>query len=129
MLNSGLILSVKNDPDDDGLLTAYEASALNLEKTKLVILSACKTGLGTIREGEGVYGLQRAFEAAGVKNIIISLWNINDETTMQFMRFFYNDLMDDHKVNEAFHQAELELRKIYPEPEYWGSFKLISSYQ
>jgi CHAT domain-containing protein len=128
MLNSGLILSINDDTGNDGYLTAYEASTLNLGETYLVVLSACKTGLGSIRDGEGIFGLQRAFEAAGVNNILISLWNVDDRATQEFMQLFYCELVKNYDVLKSFNQAQLSLRKIYPDPNYWGAFKLISTY-
>lgn len=129
MLRSGLIFSgVKNQDmlsNDDGVLTAYEASGLSLEGTKLVVLSACETGTGQLTTGEGVYGLQRAFIIAGADNIIMSLWKVDDIATQKLMSLFYQSLARSGNVRTAFTQAQQALRKDYPEPIYWGAFVLL----
>lgn len=124
MLGSGLVLS-STDPTEDGVLTAYEASLLNLEKTDLVVLSACATGLGDIIDGEGVYGLQRAFEVAGVNNIIMSMWNVDDQFTQYFMTTFYSSLLKNQDVPAAFQETLNEAKKSNPNPRFWGAFKLV----
>jgi len=130
MLKSGLLFAgVVNghtrSSHDDGILTAYEASNLDLGKTHLVVLSACETGLGQVKNGEGVYGLQRAFEVAGVDAILMSMWKVNDETTQELMAAFYKEVISGRSVLEAFKSAQLSIRSNYPSPLYWGAFKLI----
>lgn len=129
MLRSGLIFSgVKNAEEflgEDGVLTAYEASSLALDSTKLVVLSACETGSGEVRTGEGVYGLQRAFLIAGAHNIIMSLWKVDDLATEKLMTLFYGNLSTEKNIRNAFVSAQRSLRKEYPEPFYWGAFVLI----
>lgn len=117
----------KELPDriDDGILNAEEISLLDLSKTKLAVLSACDTGLGDIDDVDGVYGLQRGFKLAGVKSIIMSLWNIPDKETQYLMSCFYSNIMDGMDKSQAFSNAVQEMRKLYPLPYYWVSFILL----
>mgnify|MGYP002397612134 CR=1 FL=1 len=112
---------------EDGVLTAYEISRMNLGDTELVVLSACETGLGDIKGNEGVYGLQRAFKIAGVRNLIMSLWNLNDKTSRLFMEEFYkNWLTESRSIREAFRATQLEMKKRYPEDAFhWAGFVLV----
>ncbi|MEM9681594.1 MAG: CHAT domain-containing protein [Bacteroidota bacterium] len=127
MLGSGLLLN-KSDSLNDGFLTAYEASLLDLNKTELVVLSACNSGLGEVLEGEGVYGLQRAFEAAGADHIIMSLWKIDDVFTQYFMNSFYHNLMRSKDVSAAFNQTLIQAKNQNEDPRFWGAFKLVKCY-
>ena len=131
MLRSGLLLagvvdSIKPN-GDDGILTAFEASNLDLNKTQLVVLSACETGKGEIKSGEGVYGLQRAFEVAGVRFILMSMWTVSDQATADLMDNFYSEFIKTNNVLDSFKKAEIKVRKTYPECYYWGAFKLIGN--
>lgn len=116
---------------EDGILTAEEVQYLNLDSTELVVLSACETGLGEIVNGEGVYGLQRAFRAAGAKSVLMSLWKVDDLATETLMKNFYKHWLDEGMTKyDALWQAKLDLRndKVHPEwakPFFWGAFVLV----
>lgn len=139
MLRSGILLKGAADTfhgldhkefndQNNGILTAYEAMNLHLDDTELVVLSACETGLGDMKAGEGVYGLQRAFLVAGSDRIIMSLWKVSDEATRELMTMFYSNLIKyNNDVRRAFKAAQLALKQKYPEPYYWGAFVLIES--
>lgn len=110
----------------DGILTALEAENLNLLNTELVVLSACDTGLGIIENGEGVFGLQRAFQIAGAKYVLISLWEVDDKETRNFMREFYqNYVVKNNSIPDAFHATQLNMLKTGKRISDWGAFVLI----
>jgi CHAT domain-containing protein len=129
MIRSGILLAGVKNADatrqEDGVLTAYEATTLNLGGTGLVVLSACETGLGELKNGEGVYGLQRGFQVAGANNLLMSLWKVDDAATALLMQEFYKTWTSGTPIHEAFRQAQINLRQQYPHPYYWGSFILM----
>jgi CHAT domain-containing protein len=111
---------------NDGILTAYEAASLRLDGTELVVLSACETGLGVSKNGEGVYGLHRAFQTAGAQAVIYSLWKVADEQTQELMSDFYRRwLVEKKSKRQAFNEAQAALRQKHPAPYFWGAFVLV----
>jgi CHAT domain-containing protein len=135
LLRSGLIMAGANylwkegktiEGTDNGILTARELSDLNLNNTKLAVLSACETALGDVKGDEGVYGLQRALFMAGVKNIVVSLWSVPVNETLEMMTLFVNNMATGHTIEEAFHSAQQTMKqKYYDDPKSWAGFVLI----
>lgn len=117
--------SIYNLNRKNGVLTAYEAMNLQLDETELVVLSACETGLGEIKDGEGVFGLQRAFIVAGAQNVIMSLFKVNDQATQELMDNFYQKWIETGNKRAAFIHAKNVIREKYDAPIYWGSFLMI----
>lgn len=112
---------------DDGILSAYEIAPLNLSNTKLVVLSACQTGLGDVRGSEGVYGLQRAFKMAGVERLLVTLWQVDDRATAAFMQAFYAKWLTGMDIRAAFRQAQADIRATpgWEDPYFWAGFVLM----
>lgn len=110
-----------------GVLTAKDIANLDFKGTDLLVLSACKTGQGKVT-AEGVFGLQRAFKKAGVGTIIMSLWNVDDKVTSEFMVAFYGQLTDKDKnwnKRKAFEQTKEIIRKYHSDPYYWAAFVML----
>jgi len=131
MLRSGIVLAGVNrslaQGRDDGLVTAEKILGMRLMETDLVTLSACETGVGDIKAGEGVFGLKRAFILAGAKTVVLSLWSIPSRETTELMTEFYRLLAAGRSKAGALRQAQLAMLKKYPHPFYWGAFQLIGS--
>ena len=130
---SGLILSggqkawaesIFIPENDDGILSAYEISKLDFHNVQLVVLSACETGLGD-NLFDGIYGLQRAFKKAGVKSILMSLWQIDDKATADYMNHFYGNLSDGLSTYDAYISTITTMKEKYYDPYYWASFILL----
>ncbi|MBD2741293.1 tetratricopeptide repeat protein [Coleofasciculus sp. FACHB-1120] len=127
LLRSGIALAGFNprqSGSEDGVLTAMEAAGLNLLGTKLVVLSACETGLGDVANGDGVYGLRRALTVAGAESQLISLWKVDDFGTKDLMASYYKRLMANVERSQALRQTQLEMLQNpqYQHPFYWAAF-------
>jgi len=127
LLRSGLALAGFNPREsglDDGVLTALEVANLKLRGTQLVVLSACETGLGEIENGEGVYGLRRAFALAGAESLLMSLWTVSDEGTKELMIKYYQRILQNQGRSDALRQTQLEMlnSQDYQHPYFWAAF-------
>jgi CHAT domain-containing protein/tetratricopeptide (TPR) repeat protein len=134
---SGLVFAGANRPAanraDDGYLTAAEATAMDLEGTELVTLSACETGLGGVRSGEGVYGLQRSLAVAGARSTLLSLWKVDDGHTRSFLERYYSLLKAGKGRADALLQTQREFRdnknSSYNDIRVWGAFQLSGDWR
>ena len=124
MLNSGLLMSGDTPSDDSNVLLSKEIAGLDLHNTSLVFLSACKSGLGDT-SFDGVLGLQRAFKAAGVQSLILTLWDVSDNAAALFAISFYSRLSAVDDIHTAFTEAVGTVKASYPEPYYWAAFILV----
>jgi CHAT domain-containing protein len=136
LLRSGIALAganaalkSENPADSDGIVTAEKILGLKLRGTDTVVLSACDTGMGDVRAGEGIYGLRRAFTQAGTKSLIMSMWPVPDKESRELMTEFYKNILSGKmKRNEALRQAVLKQKETvnqrygYPSPLFWGAF-------
>ena len=141
LLLSGLFLAGANRREqnsdslglEDGVLTADEVVGINLEGTRLVVLSACETGLGEVKEGEGVYGLRKAFQIAGARTVLSVLWSISDTETAEIMSRLYNH--KERNLAETIHRLQvdkikaLRAKKIPDHPFTWGGFIAVGDWR
>jgi CHAT domain-containing protein len=147
-LLSGVVFAGVNRPDrppEETILTALEASELDLRKTELLVLSACDTGRGQVAGGEGVLGLQRGLQLAGARTVVASLWQVPDEETHQLMREFYRRVWSDKPASkaEALRQAQIWMLENWkprgglerplvqgpPPPYLWAAFVLSGDWR
>jgi len=137
---SGLLMAGANNqyngneyPDglEDGVLTAREIALVDLRGCDLAVLSACETAQGDISSAEGVFGLQRGFKKAGVKSLLMSLWQVDDQATQILMTEFYRHLVAGSSKRAALAAAQHHLRHLdagkWDHPQYWSSFILLDS--
>lgn len=131
LLRSGLALAGVNTwsrggflpaEAENGMLTAEDVTGLDLLDTELVVLSACETGLGEVRIGEGVFGLRRAFVVAGARRLVMSLWKVPDQETQELMVDFYRHILDGRPGPDALRLAQRALKDRNRHPYYWGAF-------
>jgi CHAT domain-containing protein len=137
LLLSGLALAGANrrasagPEEDDGILTAEEVAGMDLSGVDWVVLSACDTGVGEFIAGEGMFGLQRAFQVAGARTVVTSLWPVEDEATRAWMRILYQERLKGASSAEAVRNANLKmierLRRtgLPPHPYFWGAFVAV----
>ncbi len=146
-MNSGLMFSLPRDPgegQENGLLQVWEIFEDVRFDADLVVLSACQTGTGEISWGEGLLSLSRAFQYAGARSVVASLWNVADEATAELMIRFYQHLKKGESKDEALRQAQLEfirgpvifeteggdrLERDFSAPYYWAAFQLIGDWK
>jgi len=143
LLRSGLLFAGANQTISghppplglgDGIFSAFEATALDLQGTQLVVLSACDTGRGAVSVGEGVFGLMRALQVAGAHSVLMTLWSVQDEETKELMIDFYSNWLNGQEMHSALRKAQLEMRKKVRRrnkgkdiPLYWGAFVLVGN--
>jgi len=126
---SALVLTLDNDPREDGFLQAREIFTLKLN-ADLIVLSACQTGKGRIERGEGIFVLPRIFFYSGARSVLSTLWTINDKSTSKFMEYFYGYLLQGKNKAEALRSAKLKMINTqYPHPFYWAPFILNGVYR
>ena len=141
LLRSGVALAGANqisqrkdrEEGDDGYLTSLEVAQLNLRGTELVVISACESGKGEIKAGEGVYGLKRAIAVSGARSSLLSLWKVNDQATADFMESFYRRLKKGMGRADALAQTQRDFRESsHPDwnhPYVWAAFQLSGDWR
>jgi CHAT domain-containing protein len=142
LIHSGLVLAGANRRAslaagaEDGILTAEEVASLDLHGVEWVVLSACETGIGEVRRGEGVFGLRRAFEVSGARTLIMSLWSVDDQTTAHWMRSLYSSRLGDGMgTAEAIRAVQIQwLQQVRASgssthPFAWGAFVAVGDWR
>jgi CHAT domain-containing protein/tetratricopeptide (TPR) repeat protein len=132
LLRSGLVLTdahaqTPSAPESHSLVTALELASLDLWGTQLVVLSACDTGRGDVKPGQGVYGLRRSLVIAGAETVVMSLWKVNDDSTRLLMEAYYRHLLAGMGRAVALRQAMRSLRQSHPHPHHWAPFISLGS--
>jgi CHAT domain-containing protein/Flp pilus assembly protein TadD len=131
MLRSGIVFAGVNaslkEGRDDGVVSAEKILGLRLKGTDLVVLSACETGVGDVKSGEGVFGLKRSFILSGAKTVVMSLWSIPSKETTELMTDFYTLMAKGKTKAEALREARLNLMRKKPNPFYWGAFVMVGN--
>ena len=132
---SGIVLAGANreakSGEEDGILSALEVSEMDLSKVELAVLSACQTGLGDVKTGEGVFGLRRAFLFAGARTLVTSLFEVPDKDTRDLMLRFYSGLKSGQGKLAALHAAQRQLLQLRRQaggaahPFFWASFVMV----
>ena len=127
MLKSGVALSGANigikQQTGEGLVNALKLSGLSLDGTDLVVLSACETGLVDVKDTSSVASLPKTFIQAGSKNVLMSLWSVDDNSTVELMKEFYTDTQgNEKKFNEVLRNAKIKMIKEGKHPFYWAAF-------
>ncbi|MGC5075651.1 CHAT domain-containing protein [Agrococcus sp. DT81.2] len=132
LLDSGLILAGADDVASGkeigtkygkGILTGREVAELRLDGTRLAVRSACDTGIGQVRRGQGVLGLSAAFLAAGADAVILTLWKVEDQSTTEFMKCFYSALTSTGDETQAFRRAQSSMAQKFTDPRAWAAFQ------
>ncbi len=124
LARSALVLS-HEEGQGDGFATAMEITGMNLWGTQLVTLSACDTGRGSVKIGQGVYGLRRAMQVAGAETVVTSLWKVDDVITQMLMSRFYRGLKNGRGRAEAMRSASKAVRRVHGHPNAWAPFIVI----
>ena len=134
LLRSGLFMSNSSSSwsgvlpkygNEDGIITAYEISKMDLSNVKLAVLSACETAEGFVDNIENTQGLQYAFRLAGTGSMILNLWKVDDSISYLFMKHFYSSLFSKHDLLTAYHDALKIIKAEYPDPYDWAGFILV----
>ena len=108
----------------DSFLTLYDLYRLKLP-VELVTLSGCSTGLNVVAAGDELIGLVRGLLSAGARSLLLTLWDVNDRSTTEFMKAFYRRLSNRPDRALAVREAMIEVREHYPNPYFWAPFILV----